>query len=156
MPASGDGAGLGLRVHRPSVLRTGVKPSQHFRDVPELILHTAAFFHQRGQPARVGVAAHDDDGFSGPSGGVVEMRDAQVGLRRQPTVEQDLAGAGLLAAVGGAEVQEVGRDRFLRLVRLIGDEHDDTGVCFVYLRVGARRQRDLLHGLILRRRERWA
>jgi len=68
-----------------------VKPRQHFRDVPELILHTAALCHQRGQPARVGVAAHDDDGFSGPSGGVAEMRDAQVGLRRQPTVEQDLA-----------------------------------------------------------------
>ncbi len=102
----------------------------------ELILHPGAFFHQRGQPARVGVAAHDDDGFSGPSGGVAQMRDAQVGLRRQPTVEQDLAGAGLLAAVDGAEVQEVGCNGFLRLVRLIGDEHDDTGVCFVYFEYG--------------------
>jgi hypothetical protein len=140
-----------------------MKTCQHVRDLRKVIHHSGTAFHLRGQSARVGIAAHDDNGFSGTSGGVAQVRDAEIAVRRQPMIEFDLADAGSLAASGGAEIQERGRNRFLRLVRLVTGEHDDTRMCFVHFEIRAdlfrghfRYLTGLFHGTILCRRGRRA
>src|SRR6202040_3622864 len=114
-----------------------------------------------GQPPRVGIASHDDDRFSGTPGRIAPVPYSQVALGCQPAVEQDFPGAGSLTAVDSVEIQEVGCNRFLCLVRLVTGEHDDTRMCFVYFEIRADLSgghssdlTGLFHGTILCRCER--
>jgi hypothetical protein len=95
---------------------------------------------------------------------------SQVAVGCKPAVEQDFPGAGPLTTVDSAEIQEVGYNRFLCLVRLVTGEHDDTRMCFVYFEIPADLSRGhfslsrghfsdltgLFHGTILCRCERSA
>ena len=88
------------------------------------------------------------------------MPYSQVALGCQPAVEQDFPGAGPLTTVDSAEIQEVGCNGFLCLVRLVTGEHDDTRMCFVYFEIRADLSRGhfsdltgLFHGTILCRCE---
>ena len=86
----------------------------------------ADLLDQRCQSSRVRVAAHHDHGFCRPALRAGEVSHPQVTVRGQPAVQRDLALAGTFPTFASAEVEEVGGDRLLRLVRLVTDEDDDT------------------------------
>ena len=55
-------------------------------------------------------------------------------MRGQPSVQFDLAPASVLASFRGAEIEEIGNERLLRLECPVADQCHHAGVGFVYFR----------------------
>ena len=121
LPSRGDRVHGRAGVDRFATGRTGVKPCQFFGDGYQVILDRLTVCHQRGQPAGVRVASHDDHRLGGRPSGSAEMGDSQVAVRVESAVQDELAHAGPFATIRRAEVEEVGHHRLLGLVGLVAE-----------------------------------
>ena len=131
LPTIPDGVPLTGGGDRRRSCGTGVERGHGAGQPHQVVVADGAVARERRQSLALRHPAHDHEVVADVTIGIRDVGDPQVDVRRQPSVELDLAVARLLPQDRSRLVQERVAHRLLELVRAVADEEDDRDMGLV-------------------------